>query len=203
MISFANATLQTQTRGVASYYDMLGEKAFGNFRDLLEGVTYHPMMGIYLSHLKNQKEDPTTGRVPDLNFAREITQLFTVGEYKLNLDGTNQMGSDGRPAVAYTSADLSGLSQVFTGFSWYAGPQISDRTAARFNGNNPDLSRDWKPMQDYNEYTPNTSFHSISAKNFLGVTIPPQTKPDTSATSRSRSTRCSTTRTSARSSASS
>ena len=178
VISFANATLQNQTRGVASYYDMLGEKAFGNFRDLMESVTLHPMMGIYLTHLRNLKEDPTTGRVPDLNYAREITQLFAVGEYKLNIDGTNQMGADGRPAPAYKSADLEGLSQVFTGFSWYAGPQLTDRTAARYNGQNPDLSRDWKPMQDYNEYTPNTSFHSISAKNFLGVTIAPQTKPD-------------------------
>ena len=179
VVSFANSALANQTRGVASYYDMLGEKAFGNFRDLLEGVTFHPMMGIYLSHLKNQKEDPITGRVPDLNFAREITQLFSVGEYKLNLDGTNQMGSDGRPAVAYTGADLSGLSQVFTGLRWYAGPQLSDRTAARFNGQNPDLSRDWTPMVAYDEYTPNTSFHSITTKTFWGTTIPPQTKPDT------------------------
>ena len=91
---------------MASYYDMLGEKAFGNFRDLMEGVTFHPMMGIYLTHMKNLKEDPTTGRVPDLNYAREITQLFAVGEYKLNIDGTNQMGSDGRPVPAYKSADL-------------------------------------------------------------------------------------------------
>ncbi|MEO8526089.1 MAG: DUF1800 family protein [Caldimonas sp.] len=179
VISFANATLQNQTRGVASYYDMLGEKAFGNFRDILEGVTFHPMMGVYLTHLKNLKEDATTGRVPDLNFAREITQLFSVGEYKLNIDGTNQMGSDGRPAPAYKSADLEGLSQVFTGLSWYAGPQLTDRTAARFNGQNPDLSRDWKPMQDYNEYTANTSFHSISPKVFWTTTIPAQTKPDT------------------------
>ena len=104
VISFADATVRNQTRGAASYYDMLGEKAFGNFRDLLEGVTYHPMMGIYLSHLKNQKEDVATGRVPDLNFAREITQLFAVGQYKLNLDGSNQMGTDGRPAVAYKPA---------------------------------------------------------------------------------------------------
>ncbi len=179
VISFANSTLQNQVRGVASYYDMLGEKAFGNFRDLMEGVTFHPMMGIYLTHMKNLREDPTTGRVPDLNYAREITQLFSVGEYKLNIDGTNQMGADGRPAPAYKSADLEGLSQVFTGLSWYAGPQLTDRTAARFNGQNPDLSRDWKPMQDYNEYTPNTSFHSISQKSFLGTTIAPQTKPDT------------------------
>ena len=58
VISFADATLRNQTRGVASYYDMLGEKAFGNFRDLLEGVTYHPMMGIYLSHLKQPEGRP-------------------------------------------------------------------------------------------------------------------------------------------------
>ncbi len=179
VISFANSTLQTQVRGVASYYDTLGAGAFGNFRDLMEAVTFHPMMGIYLTHMKNLKEDPTTGRVPDLNYAREITQLFAVGEYKLNIDGSAQMGSDGRPVPAYKSADLEGLSQVFTGLSWYAGPQITDRTAQRFNGGTPDLSRDWKPMQDYNEYTPNTSFHSISQKTFLGTTIAPQTKPDT------------------------
>ncbi|MEO6897768.1 MAG: DUF1800 family protein [Caldimonas sp.] len=178
VISFSNATLQTQPRGVASYYDMLGEKAFGNFRDLLDGVTYHPMMGIFLTHLKNQKEDATTGRVPDLNFAREVTQLFTIGQYKLNLDGSPVMAS-GAPVAAYKSADLDGLSQVFTALSWYAGPNLTDRTSARFFGGSPDPSRDWRPMQDYNQYTANTSFHSVSAKNFFGLTIAPQTTPDT------------------------
>ena len=179
VVSFSNATVAAQPRGVASYYDMLGANAFGNFRDLMEGVTYHPMMGIFLSHLKNQKEDPVTGRVPDLNFAREITQLFTVGEYKLNADGSPVTGSNGQPTPAYTSADLSGLSQVFTGLSWYAGPNLTDRTNSRFFGGNADLSRDWQPMQDYNQYTANTSFHSITAKTFLGTTIAPQTTPDT------------------------
>ena len=178
VISFANATLQAQPRGVASYYDMLGEKAFGNFRDLLEGVTYHPMMGIYLSHLKNQKEDPVTGRVPDLNFAREITQLFTIGQYKLNADGSMVMGAGG-PTLAYSSADLGGLSQVFTGLSWYAGPELTDRTNARFFGSNANIERDWRPMQDYNQYTPNTSFHSITAKTFWQTTIAAQSAPDT------------------------
>lgn len=179
VVSFAHDTLRNQTRGVASFYDMLGEKAFGNFRDLLEAVTFHPMMGVYLTHLKNQKEDIATGRVPDLNYAREITQLFSVGQYKLNLDGTYVMGSDGRPSVAYKPADLDGLSQVFTALSWYAGPELTDRTSRRFFGNDANVERDWRPMQNYDEFTANTSFHSVSAKNFWTTTIPPQSKPDT------------------------
>ncbi len=181
VISFANDVLINQPRGVASYYDMLGEKAFGNFRDLLEGVTYHPMMGVYLTHLKNQKEDASVDRVPDLNFAREITQLFSVGQYKLNLDGTEQMGADGRPAVAYKPADLDGLSQVFTALSWYAGPNLTDRTSRRFMGQDANLERDWRPMQAYDEYAPNTSYHSISQKTFWTTVIAPQTKPTTDA----------------------
>ena len=179
VISFADATLRNQTRGVASYYDMLGKNAFGNFRDLLEDVTYHPMMGVYLSHLKNTKEDAATGKVPDLNFAREITQLFSSGQYKLNLDGTPVMGADGRPAPAYNSADLYGVSQVMTGLSWYAGPLPADRTSRRFSGLDPNLERDWRPMQAYDEYTPNTSYHSTNEKKFWATTIPASTKPDT------------------------
>ncbi len=175
VVSFTDTTLRSQPRGVSGYYDTLAENAFGNFRDLLEAVALHPMMGVYLSHLKNQKEDATTGRVPDLNFAREITQLFTVGQYKLNTDGTVVTGSDGKAAAAYASADLEGLSQVFTGWSWYAGSVNTDRTNRRFFGNDANLERDWRPMQDYNQYAANTNFHSVSAKNFLGVTIPAQT----------------------------
>jgi uncharacterized protein (DUF1800 family) len=175
VISFNNDTLRAQPRGVASYYDMLGANAFGNFRDLLESVSLHPMMGIYLSHLKNQKEDPATGRVPDLNFAREITQLFSVGQYKLNADGTVVTDASGKAVSAYVSADLEGLSQVFTGWSWYGGPNLTDRTNRRFFGNDANLERDWRPMQDYNRFANNTDLHSISTKNFFGVSIPAQT----------------------------
>ena len=175
VISFTDATLRSQPRGVSSYYDTLAANAFGNFRDLLEAVALHPMMGVYLSHLKNQKEDPATGRVPDLNFAREITQLFTIGQYRLNADGTVVPGTDGKAAPAYASADLEGLSQVFTGWSWYAGTLTTDRTNRRFFGNDANLERDWRPMQDYNQFAANTNFHSINAKSFLGATIPAQT----------------------------
>ena len=179
VVSFTDTTLRNQPRGVSSYYDMLASNAFGNFRDLLEAVALHPMMGVYLSHLKNQKEDAATGRVPDLNFAREITQLFTVGQYKLNADGSNVLESDGKLALAYSANDLSGLSQVFTGWSWYAGAELTDRTSRRFLGQDANLERDWRPMQAYNAYTANTNYHSVSAKTFFGVTIAPQTTPDT------------------------
>ncbi|MGA1371266.1 MAG: DUF1800 family protein [Pseudomonadales bacterium] len=98
-----------------------GEHAFENFRTLLEAVTRHPMTGLYLSHLKNQKEDPVRHRIPDQNFAREVMQLFTIGLIELNQDGTPRPVG-GEPVETYTDADIIGLSQVFKGFSW-AGPE--------------------------------------------------------------------------------
>lgn len=169
VISFTNDVLRNQTRGVASYYDMLGENAFGNFRKLLEDVTYHPMMGIYLTHMKNQKEDDAKGRVPDLNYAREICQLFAIGEQKLNLDGSVAMGSDGKVLAGYVGSDLYEISKVMTGLSWYAGPSVSDRTARRFNGLDANLERDWRPMQAYAGYTAGTDYHSLSQKDRKSV----------------------------------
>lgn len=162
VVSFVDSTLQNQVRGVTSYYDMLGEKAFGNYRDLLESVTLHPMMGLYLTSLRNQKEDDK-GRVADENYAREIMQLFSIGLYELNADGTTRGPT---PIETYTHDDIKGLAKVFTGWSWYAGPNLADRTDRRFTGGDGHLERDWRPMQAYNK------FHSVSEKKFLGLTIP-------------------------------
>jgi uncharacterized protein (DUF1800 family) len=178
VVSFVDPNLSNQPRGVASYYDMLGEKAFGNYRDLLEAVSQHPMMGNYLTSLRNQKEDATSGRVPDENYAREVMQLFSIGLYQLNGDGSAKTDASGVPLETYTHDDISGLAKVFTGWSWYAGPNLTDRTRNRFFGNDAQMERDWRPMQAYNKYTTNTDFHSISAKSFLGKTIAAQTAAD-------------------------
>lgn len=168
VISFQNDTLAGMPRGVAHYYDILGAYAFGNFRELLEAVTLHPAMGVYLSSLRNQK---TVGaRVPDENYAREIMQLFTIGLRMLNQDGTDTT----TPATAtYTNDDIKGLAKVFTGWSW-AGP---DKSSGRFFGNSsptPDPNRDWLPMQNYPAY------HEILAKDFLSVSIPVSTPGEAS-----------------------
>jgi len=162
VVSQVNADIRARPRGLSSYLDTLGANAFGNFRSLLEAVSLHPMMGLYLSHLRNQKEDPATGRVPDENYAREVMQLFTIGLYKLNPDGT-QVLSGGKPVPTYSNDDVEGLARVFTGFSW-AG---SDTSNARFSGVNNviDPDRDVKPMQAYPQY------HSTSEKRFLGTVI--------------------------------
>ncbi|MRX09901.1 DUF1800 family protein [Pseudoduganella sp. FT25W] len=157
VISMVDANIGNRAYGVSSYYDMLNQNAFGNFRDLLQGVALHPMMGIYLSHMRNQKE--SGARVPDENFAREVMQLMSIGLYQLNLDGSIKT-SGGKQLETYTHDDVMGLAKVFTGWSW-AGP---DQSLVRFHGGSPDPARDWTPMQNY------PLFHSSSSKSFLGVT---------------------------------
>ena len=155
-------------RGAASYYDMLGADAFGNFRTLMNDVTFHPMMGVYLTYMSNQKESGTS--TPDQNYARELMQLMTIGLFKLNTDGTQQLDSTGNPIPTYSQTDILGLSKVFTGLGWYS----PTPTSTTFFGGNKDPNATVTPMTIYNQ------FHSISQKDFLGVTIPASTTADTS-----------------------
>jgi uncharacterized protein (DUF1800 family) len=148
-------------RGAASYYDMLGQNAFGTYRNLLERITLHPMMGRYLTYMANQKEDPNGTRTPDENYAREVLQLFSIGLVMLNADGSPQLDANGRPVPSYTQADISGLAKVFTGISWYH-PTPTNST---FFGNNRDPEASVRPMIFYPQY------HSTSEKRFLGTTI--------------------------------
>jgi uncharacterized protein (DUF1800 family) len=169
VISLQDANLQNYRRGVASYMDMLTRNAFGNYRQLLQDVTLHPMMGLYLSHLRNRKEDPATNRVPDQNYAREVMQLFSIGLYQLNPDGTLFL-NNGLPVETYGPSDIEGLSKVFTGFSWAGCPNTSTNC---FNGSGTQSpNREVMPMQSFPQ------FHSISEKSFLGTTIPANATPN-------------------------
>lgn len=167
--------------GVASYMDTLSQRAFGKYRDLLEAVTLHPMMGCYLSHLRNQKEDITTGRIPDENFAREVMQLFSIGLVKLNPDGTAQLDGSGRPVETYNAADITGLAKVFTGWSFDCPDYPSDncfRFAARVSDGATYSDRWARQMRPY------PRFHSVSEKRFLGTLVPAQSSADPQASLR-------------------
>lgn len=173
VISMVDGNVGDNPRGAASYLDMLGDKGFGNYRELLESVSRHPMMGLYLSSLRNQKEDTKTGRIPDQNYAREVMQLFSIGVQQLNADGTVKM-SGGTPLESYSYDDVVGMSRVFTGFSWY-GPDTDNNRFFGYTGFQ-DPNRSWMPMQGYNQY------HSLLEKKFLGASVPAQSAgaPDAS-----------------------
>ena len=102
---------------------MLAENSDDDFNEMLAGVTYSPMMGNYLSHIRNQKEADLDGDgeadvFPDENYAREIMQLFSIGLFVLHLDGSLALdGEEGLPQPTYTNNDITELSRVMTGLS--------------------------------------------------------------------------------------
>ena len=100
------------------YYDIFLNNAFGNYRDILQEVTYHPAMSRYLTYLNNPKTDTTNNTFPDENYARELMQLFTIGLYELNLDGSIKLDSNQEPIPSYDNADIIEFSKIFTGLTW-------------------------------------------------------------------------------------
>jgi len=166
--SRVNAAFGNNPYALANYYDMLVEGAFGNYRDLIEKVTFHPVMGVYLTSMNNPATDTSGSRrlFPDQNYAREIMQLFSIGLFELNPDGTEKL-SGGNPIPTYDGDDIAGLSAVFTGLSWGDGDYFGTR------------SRDyWSytvPMKFYaykvsgREVVP---AHEPGPKTFLGLTLP-------------------------------
>jgi len=116
--------------GLASYYDVLYEGA------------WHPVMGIYLSHMQNRKADPVLGTSPDENYAREIMQLFTIGLEMLNMDGTPILDPHGNKTATYDNHDIEELAKVFTGLSggawgeqsyFLGGPLYFETASTHFN----------------------------------------------------------------------
>jgi uncharacterized protein (DUF1800 family) len=138
----------------AYYQDVLIQNAFGNYRDLLEEVTYSPAMGEWLTYRGNRKGDPRKGRMPDENYAREVLQLFSIGLVELNMDGSPKLDAQGQQIETYSNADIEGLARVFTGLSW-AGGEFWKRPQDGYI----------RRMEMYPEQ------HSELEKTFLGTTI--------------------------------
>lgn len=125
VISETSDTLFNNARGVGAYHDLLANHAFGNFRDLLQDVTLNPMMGEYLSMIRNEKANSEQNIRPDENYARELMQLFSIGLVMLNQDGSIQTDGSGQPIPTYDQDIIKAFARVFTGWtynnanSWY------------------------------------------------------------------------------------
>ncbi|MEM1220822.1 MAG: DUF1800 family protein, partial [Bacteroidota bacterium] len=100
-----------------NYYDLLNQHSFGNYRAFLEDLSRNPSMGLYLSHFGNPKSDPANNIHPDENYAREIMQLFSIGLYELNNDGTRKLDGNGNFIPTYDNNDIKEFAKIFTGFA--------------------------------------------------------------------------------------
>jgi uncharacterized protein (DUF1800 family) len=100
------------------YQQLFRDKAFANYEDIITSVTLSPMMGDYLNMVNNNKPDPATGTQPNENYAREVLQLFSIGLYKLNQDGSIQYDAQDRPVPSYDQDQVEGFAHVFTGWTY-------------------------------------------------------------------------------------
>lgn len=131
----------------AVYYDIFIRNAFGSFRDIVEEVSKSPVMGRYLSHLRNDK---ASGAIkPDENYAREVMQLFTIGLWYLNDDGTRMLDSARQPIPTYNNDDITNAAKVFTGWNFANATNWSTYTS------------NYSPME------PDEAHHDQTAKSFF------------------------------------
>ena len=161
-----NSSLSDYAEGLGDYYDILIKHAFGNYLDILTEVSLHPSMGVYLSHLNNPKAIPEENTHPDENYAREVMQLFSVGLYELNLDGSRELDADGDFIPTYDNDDIKEFAKIFTGLG--AGGVIGqdDTYQPEFNQGLGNLDFT-VPMAMYENW------HETSEKHLLdGLIIP-------------------------------
>lgn len=171
VISDRMESLAADHRGMTSYYDTLLTHAFGTYRGLLEAVTRHPWMGKYLSTLRNRKANPSLNRFPDENYAREVMQLFSIGLWLLNPDGTHKLsnGSDlgpdgeiipaGESIPTYGQSQISEVARVFTGLSYSTRfASSTDPTEIPTTVFSDSNSVPWQPMRMFD------GEHDVAAK---------------------------------------
>jgi uncharacterized protein (DUF1800 family) len=154
---------------IGAYWDQLCANAYGNFRTLLEKMTLNAGMGFFLNTRGNLKED-ANGRQPDENYAREVMQLFTIGLYELNPDGTDKLDGNNKPIETYGQSDITNLARVFTGYDWdYLANGGYFTNVAWVNYDIPSTHFAKNPMWF------NPANHSNLEVTFLGLTIPANT----------------------------
>jgi uncharacterized protein (DUF1800 family) len=130
--------LQNEPIAMAEWNDIIVRNALGNYRQLMREVTFSPMMGRYLTTMRNRKFElrrpgfdgcpagpglycaGNNGVQPDENYAREVMQLFTIGLlardqtfYGVTPDASSPNGF----LSTYDEEAISGLARVFTGLA--------------------------------------------------------------------------------------
>jgi uncharacterized protein (DUF1800 family) len=144
--------------GIGLFQQMLVRNAFGNFRTLLQEVTLSPVMGEYLDMVNNRKPDPARNIEPNENYARELMQLFTIGEVLLNPDGSYRFDGAGNLLPTYSQDDVENLARALTGWTYPTQPGATPKFP--------------NPEWYVGDMIPYGSQHDTAAKRLLGATMP-------------------------------
>jgi hypothetical protein len=109
------------TEAFVNFYDIFVRNAFGNYFNILKEVSYSGIMAEMLTYYGSRSTAYTWkefGNIEyaDENYAREIMQLFTVGMFQLNADGSQKLDSKKAPILAYSNDDIIEYARVWTGF---------------------------------------------------------------------------------------
>jgi uncharacterized protein (DUF1800 family) len=174
VVSIHGLDFNWRSHALAAYWDLLCRGAFGTYRQLLQEVTLSPAMGYYLNTKGNQKADRQSGRQPDENYAREVLQLFSMGLYQLNIDGTEKADATGRKIETYQQSDISQLAQVFTGYEF---------DHSRTGQVKVKLPAGWRTVESNTwavrlPMTLKADKHATDSVNFLGARIAANTPAD-------------------------
>lgn len=102
------------------WLSILSRNAFGNYRTLMTEMTLDASMGTYLDLVNSQK--PNGNVSPNENYSRELLQLFTIGLYQLNQDGSYQLDVFGKPVPSYDQTTVRQLALALTGWTYPTPP---------------------------------------------------------------------------------
>lgn len=150
-----------QGRHMIEYHKILSNNAFGNYRNLMKQMTLNPTMGTYLDMAISTRNNPNE------NYAREIMQLFTIGLFHLNQDGTLKRDGSNNPIPTYDQEGVNNLTRVLTGWNLCAiqGPICPNVPSGAQNYIDP-------------MYMSNTNNHDVTAKTLLTWPADPAFPPN-------------------------
>ncbi len=138
---------------IVPWLKLLSKHAFGNYKDFLKEITMSPSMGKYLDAANSLKAG--NGSAPNENYPRELLQLFTIGLYQLNMDGSFP---NNQQIPTYDQATVQQVSRALTGWTYATAPGAEPRAT------------NWEyfgaPMET------REGNHDTGAKSFLGCTLP-------------------------------
>jgi uncharacterized protein (DUF1800 family) len=136
---------------IVPYLQILSHDAFGNYRQLIDDISKSSQMGKYLDLANSNK--PNAGSAANENYARELMQLFTIGLYQLNPDGTPQLDALGNPIRSYDQSTVQQVALALTGWT-FPGPNLNN----------------WEDFSG--PLVPHDQNHDMRTKQLVGVTLP-------------------------------